>query len=99
MVARFAGASLGLLAFTIAVVCGLIVRNPVTVTLSRGILALVVFCIIGMVLGAVAQMVIAEHEKRRLSRIDEQFPQEKKEVVSTRHGPGSPAPGGRSAAA
>lgn len=99
MVARFAGASLGLLAFTVAVVCGLIVRNPVTVTLSRGILALFVFCLIGMVLGAIAQMVITEHEKRTLSRLDEQYPQQAKGEGTTRKDSGSPAPPGRSAAA
>jgi hypothetical protein len=74
MVARFTGASLGLLAFTIAVVCGLVVRNPVTVTLSRGILALFVFFVIGIVLGGIAQVVLNEHERRRMSEIDRKYP-------------------------
>lgn len=69
MVARFAGASLGLLAFTVAVVAGIYVQNPVTVTLSRGILALFLFCGIGLVLGAAAQLVVNEHERRRESEI------------------------------
>lgn len=73
MVARYAGAGLGLLAFTITVVAGLLVRNPVTVTLSRSILALFTFCFIGFVLGTVAQMVVAEREKKRESEIRKRY--------------------------
>ena len=51
MLARYAGASLGLLAFTIVVTAGLIARYPVTVTPSRSIFALFLFCLIGLVLG------------------------------------------------
>ena len=73
MVARFAGAGLGLLAFTITTAAGLLVRNPVEVTLSRSILALFFFCIIGLVVGTAAQMVIAEHEKKRQSEIRKRY--------------------------
>ena len=69
MVARFVGASLGLLAFTITIIAGLVVQNPATVTLSRSILALVVFCVIGLVLGTVAQLVVNEYEKSRQADI------------------------------
>ncbi|MCH7808277.1 MAG: hypothetical protein IIB60_03550 [Planctomycetes bacterium] len=69
MVARFVGAGLGLLAFTITVIAGLIVQNPVDVTLSRSILALFLFCMIGLALGTVAEMVVAEHERKRESEI------------------------------
>ena len=69
MVARYAGASLGLLAFTIAVFGGLVTRNPFSVTLSRGILALFVFCLIGLVLGHFAQMVVSEHARKREAEI------------------------------
>ena len=73
MVARYAGAGLGLLAFTITVIAGLLVQNPLTVTLSRSILALFTFCIIGLVLGTAAQMVVAEHEKQRESEIRKRY--------------------------
>jgi hypothetical protein len=73
MVARYAGASLGLFAFTVAIVAGLYVRNPVTVTLSRGIFALFLFCALGLVLGAAAQSVITEHEHKRESEILEKY--------------------------
>lgn len=69
MVARFSGASLGLLAFTITTIAGLAVQNPVSVTLSRSILALFTFCLIGFVLGAAAQRVIGEHERQREKEI------------------------------
>jgi len=70
MVARFAGASLGLLAFAASTVAGLYVGNPPTVTLSRSILALFAFCIIGLLLGKAAQTVVAEYERNRRSEIE-----------------------------
>ena len=73
MVARYAGASLGLLAFTIVVTAGLIARNPVTVTLSRSIFALFLFCLIGLVLGRIAQVVVAEHEHKRETEIRKRY--------------------------
>ena len=69
MVARFTGVSLGLLAFAITVTAGLLVRNPAEVILSRSIFALFVFGLIGLLLGGVARMVIAEHDKDRESEI------------------------------
>lgn len=74
MVARFAGAILGLLAFTISIAAGMLAHNPAEVTLSRSILALFVFCLIGLVLGTVAQAVIAEYERDCESRIRKRYP-------------------------
>lgn len=79
MVARFAGASLGLFAFTVAVIAGIYVQNPVSVTLSRGIFALFLFCGIGLVLGAAAQVVVNEHEHKRESEILEEYRDDKKD--------------------
>ena len=73
MVARFAGAGLGLFAFAVTVVAGLLVRNPVSVTLSRSILALFMFCLIGFILGTAAQLVVAEHAKKRESDIRKRY--------------------------
>ena len=73
MVARYAGASLGLLAFTIVLIAGLFTQNPANVTLSRGILALFIFCLIGLVLGTAAQKVISEHEQKRESEIRDRY--------------------------
>ena len=71
MVARFAGAGLGFLAFSITAFAGLLVQNPVTVTLSRSILALFVFTIIGLALGTAAELVVHEYENNRESEIRE----------------------------
>ena len=73
MVARFVGPSFGLLAFTIVTVAGLISHNPVEVTLSRGVFALFTFCIVGFLLGSVAQKVLAEHEQARASAIKRHY--------------------------
>ncbi len=69
MVARLAGASLGLFAFAVAGVAGLLARNPIETVLSRSILALVVFCVLGLLLGGVTEWVIAERERQRESEI------------------------------
>ena len=83
MAARYVGASLGLPAFTIVFNAGLIARNPVTASLSRSIFVLFLFCLIGLVLGRVAQMVVAEHEQKRETEIRKRC-----------HGNQTPAPGG-----
>jgi len=73
MVARFAAASLGLIAFTITVLAGLLTHNPVTTTLSRSILALFLFCFIGFSLGKVAELVIAEHQRKKEHELLERY--------------------------
>lgn len=73
MVARYAGASLGLLAFAVTIAAGLFAQNPVEVTLSRSILSLFVFFGIGTVLGLAAQRVITEHEEFRGNAIRERY--------------------------
>lgn len=73
MVARFAGASLGLLAFTIAIAGGVYAQNPVTVTLSRSIFALFLFSIIGVVLGTAVQMVVNEFEQKKRADIRKKY--------------------------
>lgn len=56
---------MGLLAFAVTTIAGLWVGVPSMVILSRAVWALLLFCVIGLVLGAVAQMVINEHYRRR----------------------------------
>ncbi len=73
MIARFTGGTLGLLAFTITIIAGVYVGNPVMVTLSRSIWALLVFCCIGLVLGAAAGLVLREHEVSRKREILQEF--------------------------
>ena len=73
MIARYAGATLGLFAFTIVIMAGMFTHNPMAVTLSRSIFALFLFCFIGFVLGGVAQMVVNEHEQQRESQIRKRY--------------------------
>jgi hypothetical protein len=65
MVSRYTGACLGLLAFAIVTVSGMVVHNPPMVTLSRAVAALVIFCILGLAVGACAQCAVNEHHRRR----------------------------------
>lgn len=68
---RLCGGSLGLFAFFVAVVQGLLAGNPTEVTLWRAIGALVVFFILGLVTGWVAFRVLDEHA---LARHRQMFP-------------------------
>lgn len=70
MIARLAGAALALFAFSVSVLAGLYVGNPVTLVLSRGILALVLFFLIGLALGAAAQLVVREYSEARLRDLE-----------------------------
>lgn len=75
MVARFTSAGLGLLAFAVTTIAGLAVQNPVTVTLSRSILALFLFCLLGFAVGAAAQAVVRDHERRRAFETRARYPE------------------------
>jgi len=73
MIARYTGASLGLLAFTIVIVSGVFAQNPITVTLSRSLFALFTFFVIGLVLGGAAQMVVNEHRSDAHETIEQRY--------------------------
>ncbi len=80
MVARYTGATLSLFAFGLAAVAGLIAGNPPEIVLSRALWALVVFCVLGLVVGSAAQMVLGEYaiEKKASS-----MPSESDEVAES----------------
>lgn len=65
MAPRATGAAFGLLAFSTTVFTGLWVRNPITTTLTRALWAMLVFALIGLILGAAARTVVREHVGRR----------------------------------
>jgi len=73
MVARFTGGMLGLLAFGIATLAGLSAGNPADVILTRALASLVLFCVIGLVLGFAAQTVINEYMARKEAEL---FPED-----------------------
>jgi hypothetical protein len=62
---RLCGAVLGLLAFAIAIVQGLLVNNPTDITIFRAVKAMFVFCVVGLCVGYVAHRVLDEHAIRR----------------------------------
>ncbi|HNO77934.1 MAG TPA: hypothetical protein PKN33_07715 [Phycisphaerae bacterium] len=69
MVARYTGAVLSLFAFGLASIAGLIAGNPPEVVLSRALWALAVFCVIGLAVGAAAQMVLGEYAIERAAAV------------------------------
>ena len=69
MIGRYTGAILGMLAFSVSIVAGLWAGNPATVILSRAIWALIVFCVIGLVCGGIAQFIVSDYAKRRHSEL------------------------------
>ncbi len=73
MIARYAGSVLGLLAFSVTVFVGLLVQNPIAITLERAVFALFLFFMIGFVLGSVAQMVVREFERKREAEILQRY--------------------------
>jgi len=62
---RLCGASLGFFAFSVTIVLGLVAGNPIEVTLLRAIGAMLLFCVIGLCTGWVANRVLDEHAQAR----------------------------------
>ena len=62
---RLCGAALGLFAFAIAILQGLLVNNPTETTVIRAVKAMFAFCVIGLCVGWVAQRILDEHAIRR----------------------------------
>ncbi len=71
MASRITGATLGLLAFSITIITGLMARNQPGVILTRAITAMVVFCLIGLAAGAAVSAVVREHVRNREAKLDE----------------------------
>jgi len=98
---RLCGACLGLFAFSIAIIQGLIVDNPADTTLVRGVEAMFAFCLIGLVVGWVAQRILDEHTVRRHGEMfkeveeDEEPSQQTQATTSadTKEEPARAAPG------
>ncbi len=84
MIARFSGAVLGLLAFGVATVAGLIAGNSPVTVLSRALWALVLFCVIGLVVGTAAQTVVNEYITRKSEEV---LPPEKGKSKEGAQGP------------
>ncbi len=70
---RLVGASLGFLAFALAILAGVWSGNPIAVIVERAILALVLFFLLGASLGWVAQRVIDERVGQRRAEMEARF--------------------------
>ena len=62
---RLCGAALGLFAFSITILLGLLAGNPANVVLLRALQAMLAFCLLGMCAGWVAYRVLDEHALRK----------------------------------
>ncbi len=76
MIARYTGATLGLFAFAIAITAGLFAQNSFTLILSRAVLAMFAFLVLGLLLGGAAQLVVNEYENKRESQIRRRYEDE-----------------------
>jgi hypothetical protein len=69
MIPRFAGATLGILAFSVTIVSGLVAGLPTRTILSRSLWAMGLFCVLGLVLGWATQSAVSDHFARRRREI------------------------------
>ena len=67
---RRAGACLGLLAFCLTIVRGMGAGNPPEVILTRALWAMIIFFILGMVLGYAGHLAVNEHTANRAKKLD-----------------------------
>lgn len=67
---RSLGAQIGLLAFAVALVAGVYAGNPVTVVLTRALIALVLGTLLGQAAGWTAKLVLREYLQRQKMAID-----------------------------
>jgi len=89
MLARYAGSTLGLFAFAVAIIAGLSAHNPVTTTLSRSLFALFAFFLIGYVLGSAAQLVVNEHRMRSNEDIERKYQTARNAAAGANGNPGA----------
>jgi len=64
MFGKVVGGIMGTVAFSVACIVGLIAGNDATTVLSRGLMALLIFFVIGFGIGLMARKLIDEHMQR-----------------------------------
>ncbi|HOB74227.1 MAG TPA: hypothetical protein PKG54_06850 [Phycisphaerae bacterium] len=80
---RLCGAALGFLAFSVTTFLGIAAGNTAEVTIRRAVGAMVVFCVLGLCTGWVANRVLDEHA---LAKSREMFPKEPEEEAPAESG-------------
>jgi len=66
------GAGMGLLAFSVSLVIGLVVNNSFVTIVARSLLVLFLFYLLGCVLSALGQIVVKEHFDRQVRALESQ---------------------------
>ena len=67
MFGKVVGGIMGTVAFSVACIVGLVAGNDITTVLSRGLMAMVIFFVIGFVIGMMGRRLIDEHMNRIVS--------------------------------
>ena len=67
---RSLGAQIGLLVFAVALIAGIYAGNPVTVVLTRALIALVLGALLGQAAGWTAKLALREYLQREKIAID-----------------------------
>ena len=75
MMLRMTSGTLALLAFSAAIFAGLVAGNDMTTILSRALSAMILFLLLGAVVGWMAQMVICEHSKAEAEKSEDHLDQ------------------------
>jgi len=83
MVARYSAAGFGLFAFAVSVFAGIAVGNPVRLILSRSILALFAFFVLGLLLGAAADAVVRERTHSAQNEAQQPLPRQAEESAGS----------------
>jgi hypothetical protein len=64
MFGKVVGGILGTVAFSVACVVGLLAGNDMTTVLSRALMAMLIFFVVGFIIGVMGRSLINEHMKR-----------------------------------
>jgi hypothetical protein len=85
MFSKVVGGILGMVAFAVACIVGLLAGNDVTTVLTRGLIAMAVFFVVGLLAGAVGRRLVDEHMQRVVDA-------DRDAQLARMHAAGEPAP-------
>ncbi|MBU0718536.1 MAG: hypothetical protein KJ749_09835 [Planctomycetes bacterium] len=89
---RSIGAQLGLLAFGLAILVGLVVGNSPITILTRAVVIMVVACAVGQIIGWAARLILRDHLQRKKQEIDRQHLEAMRELAETKEEEEAPEP-------
>ncbi len=81
MFVRLIAGILALLGFSAAIIAGLCVGNPFETILSRAWLTLVMFFILGAIVGAIVQAIIDEHRLQKMMQEQAEYAENAENVM------------------